>query len=245
MFARPQVPHTHGVGRADPARHHHHGEHGRSWTLDRDPASLFLQDISPIQGALSTPLATPSSTPSKKRKGCQSLPPNQLSKPANSAEEPRSPKHHAVAGRNPLVDTQNFAVVVQTPLLFKTSNTTLDSPNHSPNMSYPPPYTTQFPPSFIAARSSPASAAYATATSYRQCVQQYADKHHFVVYTNYHGAGPGHAQAWRAQILINQKVRSGQEVTVINHTSTYWYTNQADAKEAVSAEVLPALLARR
>lgn len=106
---------------------------------------------------------------------------------------------------------------------------------------YPPVYTTSLPPSFVAALSSPAAAAYATATSYRQCVQQYADKNHYVVYTNFHGTGPGHAQAWRAQITLTQKVRSGQEVAVINHTSTYWYTKQADAKEAASAEVCSAL----
>jgi hypothetical protein len=83
---------------------------------------------------------------------------------------------------------------------------------------------------------------YATATSYRQCIQKYADKHHCAMYTSYKGTGPGRAQAWRAQIRLTQK-RGGQEVTLMHHTSTHCYSNQADAKEAASAEVWTMLFA--
>lgn len=214
MVARPQMPHTHGVGRADPERHHHHGEHGKSWPLDRKGAPLFPRDISRIQGAPSTPLATPSSTPSKKRKRYQSPPHNQLSKRTSSTEGSQSPKHRvAIAERKPLADTQQLAIVVQAPPLFETLHTSLESPNHYSNMSY------------------------ATATSFRQLVQQYVDRNHFAMGTTYYGAGPSHAQVWRAHVIITQRLRSGQEVAVINYASNNWYSNQADAKEAASAEV--------
>jgi hypothetical protein len=229
MVARPQSPHTHGVGRADPERLHHHGEHGNSWSLDRKTAPLFPRDINRVQGAPSTPLATPSSAPSKKRKRCQSPPPSQFSKPTSSAGGPQSPKHRpAVAERKPLSDTQQLATAVQAHFLLKTSHTSFESPNHYPNMSHFPVYT-------------PAAAAYATATSFRQLVQQYVDKNHYAMCTKYYGAGPSHAQVWCAQVIITQSLRSGQQVPVINHTSNNWYSNQADAKEAASAEVWSAL----
>lgn len=209
MVTRPQSPHTHGVGRADPERHHHHGEHGNSWPLDRRTAPLFPRDISPVREAPSTLLATPSSTPSKKRKRCQSPPPNQLSKPTSSAEGPPPPKHRiAVAKRKPLADTQPLAIVVQPPLLLRTSHTSLESLYHYPNMS-----------------------------SFRQLVQQYVDKNHLAMCTNYYSAGPSHAQVWCAQVIITQKLRTGQQVPVVNYTSNLCYSNHADAKEAASAEV--------
>jgi len=242
MVARPQMPHIPGVRRADPERHHHHGEHGRSWSPDRKTPRLFPGDISLVQGAR---LATPPASPSRKRKRCKSPPPDQLSKSTYSADGPRSPKLRApVAERKPLADALNLAIAVQTPLILKTSNTSLKSPDHSPNMPYPPTHTQQLPPSFVAAASSPAAAAYATATSYRQCVQLFADKHYYAVHTDYHGAGPSHAQIWRAQITLTQKLRSGHEVTIIDHTSAYCYTRQADAKEAASAEVWSMLFGR-
>ena len=239
----PQMPHTSDARRVDPGRHHHHGEHGNSWPLDRKMLRQFPRDISPAQEAPSTPLATPSPAPSRKRKRCQSPPHDHLSKPTNSEDRPRSPKHRATE-RKPLADAQNLSTVVQAPLVRNTSNTGLGSPNHNSKMSYPPLHTTQLPPSFIPALQSPAAAAYATATSYRQCVQRFADKHHYAVYIAYHGAGPSHAQSWRAQITLTQKVYTGHEVTVIDHTSSYWYTKQADAKEAASAEVWPTLVGR-
>lgn len=244
MVARPQMPHTHGVGRADPERHHHHGEHGRSWPLDRKTPRLFPRDIRTrrTKGTLKTLLAAPSSTPSRKRKRCQSPPPNQLSRPTNSAGG-RQPL--TVAERKPLADAQNLAIIVQTPLVRKAPNTSFESRNNHSSMAYPPYYTTQLPPSSVAALSPPAAAAYTTATSFRQCVQRYADKNHYAVYTNYHGTGAGHAQAWRAQITLTQKSRSGHDVAVIDHTSVHWYTKQADAKEAASAEVWSMLDARR
>lgn len=246
MVSHPQMPHTHGVGRADPERHHHHGEHGRSWPLDRKTAPLFPRDISRVLGAPSTPLATRSSTLSKKRKRCQSPPPEQLSKPTSNAEGPRPPKHRvAVAERKPLADTQQRAIVEQDPLLSTASRTSLKSPDYNPNIPYYPVYTPPLPPSFVAAHSSLTTTAYATAMSFRQCVQQYADRYYLTVRTNYYSAGPGHAQLWCAQITITRRLRSGQEVTVISHTGTQWYSSQADAKEAASAEVWAMLQGRR
>jgi len=222
------MPHTSSARRADPERHHHHGEHGKSWPLDRKSPRLFPRDISLVQEAPSTPLTTPA--PSRKRKRCQSPPPNHLSKPINSADGPRSPKHRAtVAERKPLGDAQNLAVVVQAPLVLNTSNPGLESLNHNAKMSYP---------------HSSAAGAYATATSYRQCVQRFADRHHYTMYTTYHGAGPSHARIWRAQITLTRRVRTGHEVIVIDHTSTCWYTKQTDAKEAASAEVWTMLVGR-
>jgi len=118
-------------------------------------------------------------------------------------------------------DAKNLAIVVQAPLVLNTSNTSLESPTHNSKMSYPQP---------------PAAGAYGTATSYRQCVQRFADRHHYTVHTTYHGGGPGHAQAWRAQTTLTRRMH-GHEVTVVDHISAYWYTRQADAKEAASAEV--------
>ena len=238
------MPHTHGVGCADPERHHHHGEHGRRWPLDRKTAPLFPRDISRVLGAPPTPLATRSSTPSKKRKRRQSPPPKQLSKRTSNAGGPRPPKV-AVAERKPLADTQQRAIVERVSLLSKAPPTGFESPDYNPNIPYPPVFTTPLPPSFVATLSSPTTAAYPTAMSFRQCVQQYAERYHFAVRTHYYGAGPGHAQLWCAQVIITRRLRSGQEVTVISHTSTQWFTNQADAKEAASAEVWAILHGRR
>lgn len=83
------------------------------------------------------------------------------------------------------------------------------------------------------------------ATSYRQYVQQYVDQHHFALCTNYYSTGPGHAQLWRAQIIITQRLRNGQEHTLVNHTCVQWYLNRADAKEAASIEVWAILHGRR
>lgn len=207
MVTHPQMPHTNGVGRADPAQHHHYGEHGRSWPLDRKSAPLFPRDISRLPGA-----------PSKKRKRCQSPPHKQLSKPTSNAKGPRSPKHRvATAERTPLADRQQHAIVEQVSLLFKESLTSLESPVYNPNM----------------------------ATSFRQCVQQYVDQHHLALSTSYYRTGPSHAQLWRAQIIITQRLRNGQEHTLVNHTSAQWYLNQADAKEATSIEVWGILHGRR
>lgn len=205
------MPHTHGVGRADPEQHHHYGEHGRSWPLDRKTAPLFPRDISRVPGA-------PSKTPSKKRKRCQPPSFKQLSKPTSNAKGPRSPKHRvAVAERTPLADTQQHAIAEQVSLLFKESLTSLGSPEYNPNMT----------------------------ASFRQYVQQYVDQHHLALCTNYYRTGPGHAQLWRAQMIITQRLRNGQEHTLVNHTSVQWYSSQADAKEATSIEVWAILHGRR
>jgi hypothetical protein len=246
MVDRLHMPHPHGVRHTATQQHNQLGEHGGSWSLDREAPRLFLRNISCIEGAPSALLATPSSTLPKKRKRSPSPLLKQLLDLTDNTGGLRSPKRRAAAERKPLADTQNLTVATETPLVLKTPETTLEFPNNNSNMAhpYPPVYITPLPPSFVAALSSPAAAACATATSYRQRVQQYADKLHYAVYTNYHPFGPGHAQAWCAQITLTKKVRGGQEVAVINHTSARWYSNQADAKEAASNEVWLMLLGR-
>jgi hypothetical protein len=236
MVARSQPSHGCEARRTDLERHHHHGEPGRSWTPDRSSSRSFPRDISPIQGTPSTPLPIPPPTPSRKRKRSQSPPPGQLSIPTITLDGLRPPKYRATQTvRKPLADTQNFAIVPATPPVVQTSTTSLGSPIQNSNMTQPYPSIpiTPLPPSFF---SSPALAAYATANSYRQCVQLFADKHYYVMETTYHGTGPGHAQAWCAQITLKQK-RGGQEIPVIDHTSAYWYSKQSDAKERTSLEV--------